>query len=136
MAAAVQPGRALPLLWATYPEWVLHRSQNNLQEGLLRLLRTTIPEHVEVVLLADRGFGRTELGRTCQELRFRYVIHIKRDVWVDCPSYLGNLLDYPVRKGLQRLLKNFRYRKDDPLRQHVVIHWKVDLPKKWMSPGS
>jgi len=44
MAAAVQGGRALPLLWASYPEWVLHKSQNNLDEGLLRLLRTMIPE--------------------------------------------------------------------------------------------
>jgi len=105
MAAAVQRGRALPLLWATYPEWVLHKSQNNLEEGLLRLLRTMIPDHLEVVLLADRGFGRTELARTCQQLGFRYLVRIKPDVWIDCPSYQGKLLDYPVRKGMQRFLK-------------------------------
>jgi hypothetical protein len=72
MAAAVQRGRALPLVWATYPEWVLHKSQNNLEEGLLRLLRTMIPDYVAVVLLADRGFGRTELARTCQQLGFHF----------------------------------------------------------------
>ena len=40
MAAVVQKGRAVPLLWATYPEWELHKSQNNLEEGLLHVLRT------------------------------------------------------------------------------------------------
>jgi hypothetical protein len=133
-AAAVQRGRALPLLWATYPEWVLHKSQNNLEEGLLRLLRTMIPNHVEVLVLADRGFGRTELARSCQQLGFRYVIRIKPDVWIDCPSYAGKLLDYPVRKGMQRFLKNVRYRKKDAVTQHVVIHWKVGLPKKRDEP--
>jgi len=129
MAAVVQRGRALPLLWATYPEWVLHKSQNNLEEGLLRLLRTMIPESVEIVLLADRGFGRTELARTCQQLGFRYVIRIRPDVWIDCPSYRGKLLDYPVRKGMQRLLKNVHYRRQQAVKQHVAIHWKIGLPK-------
>lgn len=134
MAAAVHHGRALPLLWATYPEWVLHKSQNNLEEGLLRLLRTLIPDAVEVVLLADRGFGRTELARTCQQLGFHYVIRIKPDVWIDGAGYQGKLLDYPVRKGMQRFLKNVSYRKQRAVTQHVVIHWRVGLPKKRDEP--
>lgn len=134
LAAVVQRGRALPLLWASYPEWVLHKSQNNLEEGLLRLLRDMIPDSVEIILLADRGFGRTELARTCQQLGFRYVIRIKPDVWIQCPSYRGRLLDYPVRKGMQRLLKNVEYRRQKAVKQHVVIHWKVGLPKKRDEP--
>ena len=39
MLAAVLRGRAIPLLWASYPEWQLAKSQNNLEEGLLRLLK-------------------------------------------------------------------------------------------------
>jgi hypothetical protein len=130
----VHRGRALPLVWATYPEWVLHKSQNNLEEGLLRLLRTMLPEYVEIVLLADRGFGRTELARTCQQLEFRYVIRIKPDVWIEHSNYRGKLLDYPVRKGMQRFLKNVSYRKKNAVKHHVVIHWKVGLPKKRDEP--
>jgi hypothetical protein len=37
-------GRAVPLLWASYPQQKLRRSQNSLEEGLLRLLRTLIAE--------------------------------------------------------------------------------------------
>ena len=39
MAAACIKGRSVPLLWASYPGWRLLRSQNSLEEDLLRLLR-------------------------------------------------------------------------------------------------
>src|SRR5262249_31642956 len=128
MAAAVMKGRAVPLLWATYTKWRLARSQNNLEEGLLRLLRTMAPEGVPVILLAGRGFGRTELARGCQQLRFRYLVRIKPDVWVEGAGYRGNLKGYPVRRGMAVVLRDVRYRQDDPVTQHVVVRWKRDLP--------
>jgi len=134
MAAAVKKGRAVPLLWASYPEWELYKSQNNLEEGLLRLLRALVPPRVEVVLLADRGFGRTELARTCQQLQFRYLMRIKPDVWVKHPRFTGKLLDYPVQKGMRRLLKGVGYRKKDSITHNVVIRWKPGLPKKHDEP--
>jgi len=134
MAAAVMKGRAVPLLWATYTKWQLKRSQNNLEEGLLRLLRTMIPDGVPVILLADRGFGRTELARLCQGLKFRYLVRIKPDVWVEGPQYTGKLLDLPVRKGMAVVFKGVRYRKEDPVVQNVVVRWKEGLPKKRDEP--
>lgn len=132
--AAVKKGRSIPLLWASYPEWVLYKSQNNLEEGLLRLLRTLVPDHVTVVLLADRGFGRTAMARLCRHLKFRYLIRIKSDVTIAHPSYRGLLHDYPVKKGMRRLLKAVRYRKNDPETLNLVIRWKTDLPAKHDEP--
>jgi len=130
MAAAVMKGRAIPLLWASYPEWVLFKSQNNLEEGLLRLLQTVLPDGIRVILLADRGFGRTELARTCQQLGFHYVIRIRPDVWVDNAEFRGKLLDLPVKKGTCRLLRSVAFRKQHPVQQQVVVRWKPGLPKK------
>jgi hypothetical protein len=134
MAAATMKGRAVPLLWASYPKGQVDISQNNLEEGLLRLLRTMIPEKVPVILLADRGFGRTELARTCQWLGFRYVIRITPDVWIEHHDFAGKLLDFPLRRGMARLLKDVAYRKRRPVRQHVVIRWKTGLPEKRDEP--
>jgi hypothetical protein len=134
MAAAVMKGRAMPLLWATYTKWKLARSQNSLEEGLLRLLREVIPPGYPVILLADRGFGRTELARVCQQLGFRYLVRIKPDVWVEGQEYTGNLKDFPVRKGMKLVLRGVRYRQEDPVVQNVVIRWKEDLPKKRDEP--
>lgn len=134
MAAAVMKGRAVPLLWASYPEWSLFRSQNNLEEGLLRLLKSLLPANVRIVLLADRGFGRTELARTCQHLGIHYVIRIKPDVWIDHPKFHGKLLDLPVRKGVCRLLRDVSFRKRDSVRQNIVVRWKPGLPRRRDEP--
>jgi DDE family transposase len=130
VAAAVRRGRAVPLLWASYPEWQLAKSQNNLEEGLLRLLRTMLPEHVRVILLADRGFGRTEMARVCRQIGFDYVIRIRPDVWVRCQGFRGKLLDYPVKKGICRTLRCLEYRQKDPVEQRVVVRWKKGLPRR------
>jgi hypothetical protein len=128
MAAAVMKGRAVPLLWATYTKWKLAKSQNNLEEGLLWLLRDLMPPGVPVILLADRGFGRTELAKVCRQLDFRYVVRIKPDVWVEGPQYCGLLQKYPVTKGMAVVWQGVRYRKDDPVRQHDENRDGMDVP--------
>lgn len=128
-AVAVIRGRAVPLLWATYPEWELHRSQNSLEEGLIRLLKTLLPEGLTVILLADRGFGRTELARTCEELGYKYLIRIKPDVHIQVGTFRGKLCNYPVKKGIRRLLKGVRYRQKNPAQLNVVVYWKKGLPE-------
>jgi hypothetical protein len=130
VAAAALDGRAIPLLWESYPEWVLHRSQNNLEEGLLRLLKTLLPAHVRVILLADRGFGRTDMARLCQELGFDYVVRIRPDVKVRAPGFHGKLLDYPVKRGICRMLRCLEYRQHNPVQQQVIVRWKRGLPKR------
>lgn len=134
MAAAVFGGRAVPLLWASYPEWELHKSQNNLEEGLLRLLKALLPERVEVLVLADRGFGRAELARACQQIGLHFVIRIKPDAGVRHPRYRGLLRDYPVKKGMRRVLRDAAYRLSDPVTLNVVIRWKKGLPAKRDEP--
>lgn len=129
MLAAVMQGRAVPLLWASYPEWVLHKSQNKLEEGLRVLLKSLMPEGVRVILLADRGCGRTGLARPCQQLGFHYVIRIKPDVWINSADFRGKLLDFPVKKGIGRLLRNVAFRQERPVQQHIVIRWPEGLPK-------
>lgn len=130
VAAAVAGGRSVPLLWASYPEWELYKSQNNLEEGLIRLLRTLVPDRVRILLLADRGFGRAERARTLAGLvNVSFVIRIKPQVMVRHPTFTGKLLDYPVRKGMRRVLRGVRFRADDPVLLNVVIRWKKGLPE-------
>jgi len=134
VAAAVVGRRAVPLVWASYPEWVLHRSQNNLEEGLLRLLRSLVPDRVPVVLLADRGFGRAEMAVCCRDLHFHFVIRIRPEVSVSHKRYTGKLSDYPVRRGMRRVLVDASYRSDGRVGLSVVIRWKKGLPRKRDEP--
>lgn len=131
VAAAVLKGRSVPLCWASCEKHVYdgHRSRNAFEESLLLVLASLIPPGQKVILLADRGFGRTELARFCQRHGFDYVIRIQPNVHVRCGSYTGKLLDYPVYKGICKLLKNVDYRQKDPVRQNIVVRWVRGLPK-------
>jgi len=134
MAAAVFGGRAVPLLWASYPEWELAKSQNNLEEGLLRLLKSLLPPRAEVIVLADRGFGRAELARACYDIGLRFLIRVRPDVGVRHPRYRGLLRHYHIKRGQHRVLRGARYRLTDPVQLNVVIRWKKGLPAKRDKP--
>ena len=134
MAAAVMKGRAVPLLWASYAKWELFKSRNALEEGLLHLLRTLIPPSVPVILLADRGFGRVEMARACGNFGFRYLIRIKPDAWVEHATFRGQLKNYPVAKGMRRVLQAVRHRKSRPVTHNIVVRWKLGLPAKRDEP--
>ncbi|MCA1705133.1 MAG: IS4 family transposase [Actinobacteria bacterium] len=131
-ACVVLKGRSVPLCWASCTKHVYdgHRSRNAFEEGLLLVLRSMIPAGQKVILLADRGFGRTELARFCQRHGFDYVIRIQPNVHVRCASFSGKLLDYPVHKGICKLLRSVEYRSHHPVEQNIVVRWVRDLPPK------
>lgn len=132
MAAAVLKGRSVPLCWASCKKHVYegHRSRNAFEESLLLVLRSMIPPGQKVILLADRGFGRTELARFCQRYGLDYVIRIQPNVHVRCRSYSGKLLDYPVHKGICKLLREVDYRQHGGVRQNIVVRWVRHLPAR------
>jgi len=132
MASVVLKGRSSPICWASCKKHVYdgHRSRNAFEESLLLVLRSMIPQSVKIILLADRGFGRTELARFCQNNHFDYIIRIQPKVYVQSPSFTGKLTDYPHRKGVCKLLKNVAYRSGkNPVNQNIVIRWVRGLPK-------
>jgi Transposase DDE domain len=134
VAAVVRRGRAVPALWASYPEGRLAKSQNNLEEGLLWRLRDLLPPGARVILLADRGFGRAELAKTCRAIGFSFVIRIKPDVRVRHPRFRGLLKDFPVRPGCWRMLKGAEYRSDGVVTLNLAVRWKKGLPAKRDEP--
>lgn len=136
VAAAVLKGRSVPLCWASCDGGAFsgHRSRNALEESLLLVLRSMIPrpEHggPRVILLADRGFGRAMLARFCRGQGFSYLIRVEPNVTVRLKGFSGTLLDYPVHRGVAKVLKDAAYRSDRAVTQHVVIRWRKDLPPK------
>ncbi len=132
VASAVLTGRSVPLCWASTQGHVYdgHRSRNAFEESLLMVLRSMIPTRVKVIILADRGFGRTTLATFCRHQGFSYLIRIGPRVTVRLKGFHGKLLDYPVKKGVAKVLKDVRYRADGAVTQHVVVRWKPGLPEK------
>ena len=132
VASVVLKGRSTPIAWASTTNHVYdgHRSRNAFEESLLLVLRVMIPGKIKVIFLADRGFGRTALATFCQRHGFGYVIRIQPSVTVRLHGFHGKLLDYPVYKGIAKVLKRVSYRSDGAVTQNVVVHWRKNLPKK------
>ncbi len=58
---------------------------------MLLKLKATLPPGVGVVILADRGFGRTSLITHCQRLKLDYLIRIPAKVHVHGERWHGRL---------------------------------------------
>lgn len=132
VASAVLKGRSVPICWASTQDHVYcgHKSRNAFEESLLLVLRSMIPQSIKVIILADRGFGRCALAAFCQQYHFSYLIRIQPKVKVKLKGFEGKLLDYPVFKGIARVLKDVAYRSDGAVKQNIVIRWRKNLPTR------
>jgi hypothetical protein len=74
------------------------------------------------------------LAKTCLELKIRSLIRVKPDVRVTHPSYTGRLDDYPIKRGVWRVLTGAEYRSDKAVTLNVVIRWRHGLPARRDEP--
>jgi hypothetical protein len=130
VASAVLKGRSTPICWASCVRQTYdgHKSRNSFEESLLLTLRDMIPRSLKVIILADRGFGRCSLAAFLRRQQFSYLIRIRPKVKVKLHGFEGNLLDYPMCKGVAKVLKDVAYRSDGAVTQNIVIRWPNDLP--------
>ena len=76
-------GRATPLVWRTFADAELTDGGRTDAEDLLLLrLREVLPEQVQVVLIADRGFGDAGLYRMLEQWGWDYVIRFRKGIQV------------------------------------------------------
>ena len=115
-------GRAVPVLQWSVRKWEFTKSQNAFEYEMLRCLRRCIPPSMRAVIVADRGFGRTELFKFLQELGFFYCIRVKGDAWVEFGGYSGALKAYAVRVGQTFKLTRVRYHKQQRYELKLAIN--------------
>lgn len=132
VAALCLRGRAIPLCWAAYEKWQVYRSQNQLEEALVMLLRTMIPEAVPVTVVADRGFGRADFARWLQEQGLGYVLRVQARTYVAGPQHTGRLSALPLRPGTTFWLPEVAYRQRHPVRTNVAILWRAQAREPWV----
>lgn len=94
-AAVLFKRRALPLIFFVFNKRKIRKSQNKIEEHLLRQLHEIIPARLRVVIVADRGFGRVSLFRFLERLKWHYVIRVKGKVYVRDVREEGILRDLP-----------------------------------------
>lgn len=115
-------GRAVPVLSLAVHRNDLQCNQNTLEQLFISSLRRAVPRPWRVVIVADRGFGRTELLRFIQEEGFNFVIRVKGDAWIKRGRFRGKLRDYPLAVGQCFKLADVIYHKTKQYPLKVVLN--------------
>lgn len=79
-AAVLFKRRALPLLFFVFNKRQVRKSQNKIEEHVLKRLKELVPARLKIVIVADRGFGRVALFRFLKGLKWHFVIRVKGKV--------------------------------------------------------
>ena len=127
-------GRAVPVLSWAVRRGTLSCRQNTFEMEFLASLRRCLPKHWRVVIVADRGFQRTELLRFIKGLGLSFVIRVKGDAWIKSGRFEGKLRDYPLSTGQCFKLREVVYHKSKRIGVKVVLNCKKIKGKQcsWM----
>ncbi len=128
-AAVPRKRRALPLAYGVYHPLRLRKSQNQLERGMLTLVISLLPHSAHPVVLADAGFGQTELIRWLQERSIDYVIRLRAETLVHYRGKTLPLGSLDTLEGAPILLSRVDYRDQKPVRLNLVVCRKGD--KVW-----
>lgn len=91
-ASLVLSGRAVPLVWRVVAYARIKDSTNRIEERLVTRLLQLIPAGKKVVLVADRGFGRTEFIRFLLTHHALFVVRVDQHVRVTPVGHRAFLL--------------------------------------------
>jgi Transposase DDE domain len=115
-------GRAVPVLSWAVRRGALSCQQNTFEMQFLASLRRCLPKQWRVVIVADRGFQRTELLRFIKGLGFSFVIRVKGDAWIKSGRFTGKLRDYPLSTGQCFKLRDVVYHKSKRYALRLVLN--------------
>ena len=121
VAAVSYGGRALPIAWATTRKGIYERSRNLFETNFCRLLKTLVPDTVELVIVADRGFGRASLFRALRKAGIHFIVRIRKDVHLIDLRGHGPLRNRRIKRGQTRDLPNSLYGDDARAPVRAVI---------------
>lgn len=115
-------GRAVPVLQWAVKKWAFKLSQNTYEEQFIESLRRCIAKYWKVVIVADRGFQRSDLLRFIKEQGFSFVIRVKGDAWIESGRYKGKLRDYSLKVGQTFKLSKVTYHKTKRYEMKIVLN--------------
>lgn len=125
-------GRALPFIWQTHQKSKLKGQQTALEVALIERLHRFLPVSIDVTLLADRGFGKTELYELLEVLGWDYVIRFRQVIRISSSEIDSSPAAALVpTNGRARLLTNVQLTGKKKSLPGVVLVKKRGMKDAW-----
>lgn len=98
VASLVLYGRAIPLIWQLVKFSDIKDSTNRIEQRLVTRLINLFSIKKQLILVADRGFGRTEFLQFLLEKQIKFVIRVRSEVRIKPVKHKAFLLTTLTRK--------------------------------------
>lgn len=131
-------GRSTPLLWLTVDKATLKNHRNAYEYRVLEQLAEALPADVNVLIVADRGFGDQKLYRVLtEELKFDYLIRFRGNIAVtSAEGEMRPAADWVGVGGRPRTLRNASVTAESYQVGTVVCVHAKDMKEPWCLAAS
>jgi hypothetical protein len=127
----IAKGRALPVAWTVVHANKFFRSQNNIENGFMRLFGAFLTDPGRAVIVADRGFRRASFLSLLDYLGFGYVVRVAEKVTVRGEVHEGLLSEYGIREREEVDFGRVWYREDEIIATRIVSRWARGSAEPW-----
>lgn len=121
VAAVSYAGRALPVAWVATKKGHYVRSRNAVETSLCLTMKALLPAGVQLVIVADRGFGRASFFKSLRRAGIAFLVRVRRDVHLVDARGSGPLRHRRIARGQVRDLPDARYGHDARVAVRCVI---------------
>jgi hypothetical protein len=124
--------RTQPLLWMTVKKSTRKGKMRTYERRLLQQLRDDVPDHVVVVIVADRGFADVKLYKYMRDtLRFHFVVRYRQNTYVEYKGWLHLSSELVPRNGRRRVIPNTTVtaKQFGPL--NIVLYKAAKMKQPW-----
>lgn len=126
--------RAIPFYWVCVETAEIAKSQNSIENTALQLLKSWtqyLGITDRVVILADRGFMRSDLIRYLSSLGFKYVIRVPRSVHVYTGKTAIKLNDMGLKRGECKNFAKVLYTSERKIQTRLVMTYGYKCKEEW-----
>ena len=124
--------RAVPLVWLSVYKSELKGRQRRYERTVLRMLADALPPNIDVVVLADRGFGDVKLYNYIRKtLGFDFVIRYRASIYVSYDEWLHPSSELVPRNGRIRVLRDTEVTAQEAGPFTVVLYKAMGMKDAW-----
>jgi hypothetical protein len=132
MSLVLRRGRAIPLVWTTVQKSKLKSKQTIHERTIVWKLRHALPDDVRVTVIADRGFGNTELyDHLLGVPGFDFIIRFRQGIFLHTASFSAKAADAVPKNGRVLVLRNARITGNRKGPYTVVLHKAAKMKEAW-----
>jgi hypothetical protein len=124
-------GRATPLIWKTIDKAKLKNRRGEYELEVVSRLHETLPSSVDVMVLADRGFGDQKLFAWLDTIGWGFIIRFRQGITVTCGGESRPAAEWIARSGHAKMLRDVLFTKDRTPVPAVVLKHQKGMKEAW-----